>query len=133
MVVKNILEHALCVFIVHTFYTFLDHRLYKLNKIQYYREHLEDSEEMFLKGAEIVYGKLKTTYPNTILLLELVPCDEDKTEWVYDLSAYEEKKVIALRVTHPVFKKKQIEKPMMILPNQTVYIFESGAVLWRTF
>ena len=66
------------------------------------------------------------------MFLTLIQCKEDKTEWIYDLSKYEEKNIISVQVTHP-FQDDYMKKPLMIIPNQTVYIFESGAVLWRTY
>lgn len=103
--------------------------LYRINKLSYCREHLED-EEYFIKGCEMIYGKLKQTFTNAIVLLELVQCKEDITKFVYDLSQYDEKKVIAIQVTHP-WSNSLMKKPLSILPNQTVYIFENGAVQWR--
>lgn len=103
--------------------------LYRINKLSYCREHIDD-EKYFIKGCEMLYGKLKQTFINAIVLLELVQCEKDMTEFVYDLSQYDEKKVIAIRVTHP-WSNSLMEKPLSILPNQTVYIFENGAVQWR--
>lgn len=103
--------------------------LYRINKLSYCREHIDD-EKYFIKGCEMLYGKLKQTFTNTIVLLELVQCEKDMTEFVYDLSQYDEKRVIAIQVTHP-WSNSLMEKPLSILPNQTVYIFENGAVQWR--
>ena len=103
--------------------------LYRINKLSYCREHIDD-EEYFIKGCEMLYGKLKQTFTNAIVLLELVQCEKDMTEFVYDLSQYDEKNFIAIQVTHP-WSNKIMEKPLSILPNQTVYIFENGAVQWR--
>ena len=103
--------------------------LYRINKLSYCREHIND-EKYFIKGCEMLYGKLKQTFTNAIVLLELVQCENDMTEFVYDLSQYDEKKVIAIQVTHP-WDDRLMEKPLSILPNQTVYIFENGAVQWR--
>ena len=103
--------------------------LYRINKLSYCREHIED-EEYFIKGCEMLYGKLKQTFTNAIVLLDLVQCEKDMTKFVYDLSQYDEKRVIAIQVTHP-WSNSLMKKPLSILPNQTVYIFENGAVQWR--
>ena len=104
--------------------------LFRMSKLQYYREHLSDNKEMFLKGAEMVYGKIKQTYSNTMILLEKIKCEEDRTEWIYDISQYEDKKRISIQITHP-FKDELVKKPFEVLLNHTVYVFESGAVLWQ--
>lgn len=103
--------------------------LYRINKLSYCRKHIDD-EEYFIKGCEMLYGKLKQTFTNAIVLLELVQCEKNVTKFIYDLSQYDEKNIIAIQVTHQ-WNDRLMERPLSILPNQTVYIFENGAVQWR--
>ena len=103
--------------------------LNRIGKLKYYRENLND-EKSFIKACEMMYGKLQRTLPHSIVLLELVQSKEDVTQWVYDISKYDDKKVISVQITHP-FSDSIMEHPLQIMSNQTIYMFKNGAIAWR--
>lgn len=103
--------------------------LNRIDKLSYYRKNLDD-EKSFIKACEMIYGKLQHTLPHSIVLLELVQCKEDTTQWIYDMSKYDDKKVISVQITHP-FSDAIMEHPLQIMSNQTIYMFKNGAIVWR--